>query len=272
MGKKGETLTAKKPPPAGPIFPKASMFLLDGAGDGGWNGFFNASGSQGGLKAYAHAKSSAKKLYSDASGRWVCVEGGEFFYFAPGGKGPRPPTGGWAVQRGAAPAPKLSWNPEAKARLEEQEQEAKAAAVAARKKEREARATAKKAGGGGSGGGAETEEQKVARLQKQWMPLVKQGEALELGGGGGGGGGGDEQQAAADLDGALALYEKAMGGFRAEGVQRPKLQAKIDATSEKIFARRMTAGAAGAGGPEPEPELGLVDQSVEVDASIEASS
>ena len=45
MGKKGETLTAKKPPPAGPVYPKGSMFLLDGAGDSGWNGFYNASGS-----------------------------------------------------------------------------------------------------------------------------------------------------------------------------------------------------------------------------------
>ena len=48
-----------------------------------------------------------------------------------------------------------------------------------------------KGGGGAAGGGAaETEDQKIARLQKQFMPLVKKGEGLEESG---------------DLAGALAL-------------------------------------------------------------------
>jgi ribosomal protein L22 len=248
MGKKGETLTAKKPAPVGPVYPKGSMFLLEGAGDAGWNGFYNMGGTQSALKAYAHSKSKEKRLYCDASGRWVCVEGGEFFYFAPGGKGPRPPTGGWSVQRGAAPAPQLSWNPDAKARLEEEEQETKAIAVAARKREREARAAAKKTGGGKV---EETQQQQITRLQKQLMPLVKRGESLEAGG--------------KDLEGALALYKKAMDGFAAEGVSRPKLKQKMDSVMEQIT----TCGDA-AGGDGSARGTSALDHSVEIDASVEA--
>ena len=68
----------------------------------------------------------------------MCVSLSNSLTLAAGGKGPRPPTGGWSIQRGAAPAPKFIWNPEAKARLEEEEKEAKVKAAAARKKEREA--------------------------------------------------------------------------------------------------------------------------------------
>lgn len=248
MGKKGETLTPKKPPPAGPVYPKASVFLLEGAGDAAWNGFYNASGTQSGLKAYAHSKSKEKRLYCDTSGRWVCVEGGEFFYFAPGGKGPRPPIGGWSVQRGAAPAPKLSWNPEAKARLEEEEHEAKVRAVAARKKEREARAAAKTSAGGQV---AETQQQKITRLQNQLMPLVKQAEVLEAEG--------------KDLEGALALYQKALDGFAAEDVPRPKLRQKMDSVMTRISARGDVTSGDG-----PARGASEVDHSVEIDASAEA--
>ena len=127
MPKNDKALTAKRPPPAGPEYPKASMFMLDGAGDASWNGHYKLDGSKGGLRSYCSMKDAAKKIYADASGRWVCVAEPEYCYFAPGGSGPRPPTGGWAVQRGAAPAPKLVWNPEAKARLEEEEKDKKAA-------------------------------------------------------------------------------------------------------------------------------------------------
>lgn len=257
MGKKGETLTPKKPPPTGPVFPKSSMFVLDGAGDSSWNGFFHASGSQGGLKAYAHSKSKEKRLYSDASGRWVCVEGGEFFYFAPGGKGPRPPTGGWVAQRGAAPAPKLSWNPQAKSRLEDEEQEAKAKAAATRKKEREARFAAKKSET--HNGRGETEHQRVARLQKQLMPLVKRGEVLEAAG--------------ENLGEALALYQRAMAGFAAEDVPRPKLKQKIDVVLEKISTGTASKQGAAAGDGENEPKHGadaiVTDHSVEIESPVD---
>jgi len=75
-------------------------------------------------------------------------------------------------------------------------------------------------GGGAAGGGAaETEDQKIARLQKQFMPLVKKGEGLEESG---------------DLAGALALYQEAMTGFRSEGVKRPKLKEKMDNVKAKM--------------------------------------
>ena len=77
-----------------------------------------------------------------------------------------------------------------------------------------------KGGGGAAGGGAaETEDQKIARLQKQFMPLVKKGEGLEESG---------------DLAGALALYQEAMTGFRSEGVKRPKLKEKMDNVKAKM--------------------------------------
>ena len=78
-----------------------------------------------------------------------------------------------------------------------------------------------KGGGGGAAGGgaAETEDQKIARLQKQFMPLVKKGEGLEESG---------------DLEGALALYQEAMTGFRNEGVKRPKLKEKMDKVKAKM--------------------------------------
>ena len=85
---------------------------------------------------------------------------------------------------------------------------------------KKAKEGAKKAGGGGGGGGgAESEDEKIARLQKQWMPLVKKGEGLEESG---------------DLEGALALYQEAMTGFRNEGVKRPKLKEKMDKVKAKM--------------------------------------
>ena len=62
-------------------------------------------------------------------------------------------------------------------------------------------------------------------LQKQWMPTVKAGEKLEEAG---------------DLAGALAKYQEAMSGFRAEGVKRPKLKEKMDGVKARMA--------------EPEPE------------------
>ena len=56
-------------------------------------------------------------------------------------------------------------------------------------------------------------------VAQELMPLVKQGDGLADGG---------------DLTGALALYQKAMDGFRAQGVKRPKLKAKLDETKAKI--------------------------------------
>ena len=76
-----------------------------------------------------------------------------------------------------------------------------------------------KGGGAAGGGAAETEDQKIARLQKQFMPLVKKGEGLEESG---------------DLAGALALYQEAMTGFRSEGVKRPKLKEKMDSVKAKM--------------------------------------
>ena len=89
------------------------------------------------------------------------------------------------------------------------------------KEEREAAKKAKEEAkkGGGGGGGAESEDEKIARLQKQWMPLVKKGEGLEESG---------------DLEGALALYQEAMTGFRNEGVKRPKLKEKMDKVKAKM--------------------------------------
>ena len=97
----------------------------------------------------------------------------------------------------------------------------KAKAKAARE-EKKRLAEEKKLGllkGGGGGGAAETEDQKIARLQKQFMPLVKKGEGLEESG---------------DLEGALALYQEAMTGFRSEGVKRPKLKEKMDKVKAKM--------------------------------------
>ena len=65
----------------------------------------------------------------------------------------------------------------------------------------------------------------VAALEKKFMPLVKEGSALEEAG---------------DLAGAMAKYKEAMGGFRGAGVKRPKLKEKMDACTAKIS--------------EPEPE------------------
>ena len=80
----------------------------------------------------------------------------------------------------------------------------------------QARAEAKASGGGAA---KETEDEKIARLQKQFMPLVKKGEGLEESG---------------DLEGALALYQEAMTGFRSEGVKRPKLKEKMDKVKAKM--------------------------------------
>jgi hypothetical protein len=66
----------------------------------------------------------------------------------------------------------------------------------------------------------------------------------------------DDKQAAGDLDGALALYQEAMDGFRSNGYKRPKLKEKLDEVKERIAAA----------GSEPEP---AVDQSVEVTAEDE---
>ena len=93
--------------------------------------------------------------------------------------------------------------------LRQQRMKAKEAREAAKKAKEEAK----------KGGGAESEDEKIARLQKQWMPLVKKGEGLEESG---------------DLEGALALYQEAMTGFRNEGVKRPKLKEKMDKVKAKM--------------------------------------
>ena len=71
------------------------------------------------------------------------------------------------------------------------------------------KAKAAKAAGGGAKAAAGPD---VAALEKQFMPLVKQGQGLQDGG---------------DLAGAMALYQQAMDGFRAAGVKRPKLKQKM---------------------------------------------
>ena len=70
------------------------------------------------------------------------------------------------------------------------------------------RAKAEKA----ASGGAKAAGPNLAELEKQFMPLVKQGQGLQDGG---------------DLAGAMALYQQAMDGFRAAGVKRPKLKQKM---------------------------------------------
>ena len=87
--------------------------------------------------------------------------------------------------------------------------------AAKRKLEKEAKALAKAAGGKSV---AQTEEQKIAELQKKWMPTVKDGDNLE---------------AAGDLEGALAKFQEAMTGFRTAGVKRPKLKEKMDGVKAK---------------------------------------
>ena len=76
------------------------------------------------------------------------------------------------------------------------------------------------------------------------MPLVKKGDAL---------------QEAGDLDGALALYQEAMEGFRGAGFKRPKLKEKLDAVKARIVAEEPE--------PQPQPQPASVDQSV--DQSVE---
>lgn len=45
---------------------------------------------------------------------------------------------------------------------------------------------------------------------------------------------GEVLEKAGDLEGALAKYQEAMTGFRAEGVKRPKLKEKMDAVRAKM--------------------------------------
>ena len=84
-------------------------------------------------------------------------------------------------------------------------------------------------------------QQLISARSLQLMPLVKKG---------------DTAQASGDLQGALALYQEAMDGFRTNGFKRPKLKEKLDACKELIAAAppAMTPR-------EPEP---AVDQSVEI--------
>ncbi len=108
------------------------------------------------------------------------------------------------------------------------------------KKKREAAEAKLKAMKGGNAAAGAAGDDTLKQLEKEFMPLVKKGDAAQDGG---------------DLDGALALYQEAMDGFRSAGYGRPKLKEKLDAIKEKISAQ------------EAEP---AVDQSVEVDASVEA--
>ena len=134
-----------------------------------------------------------------------------------------------------------------KAKREEEKKKKEEAEAKRKKKEAE---KASKAGGGAAkgGGGAALGDEILKALEKQLMPLVKKGDGL---------------QEAGDLDGALALYQEAMDGFRAGGFKRPKLKEKLDAVKEKI---------GGGAAPEPEPEPAAVDESVEIDASVEAGA
>jgi hypothetical protein len=102
----------------------------------------------------------------------------------------------------------------------------------------EAKLNALKGGNAAKATAAGGGDDKLKALEKEMMPLVKKGDGL---------------QDAGDLDGALALYQEAMDGFRTNGFKRPKLKEKLDAVKAKIAAA-------------PEP---AVDQSVEVDASVE---
>ena len=137
---------------------------------------------------------------------------------------------------------------ELKRAAKEEAEKAKAAKEAAAKKklEREAKArekggAAKAAPGGGAGGLSDSDAQ-LKQLESQLMPLVKKGDALQESG---------------DLDGALALYQEAMDGFRGAGFKRPKLKEKLDAVKEMIARAE----------PAPEP----ANQSVEVDQSVEVA-
>ena len=86
-------------------------------------------------------------------------------------------------------------------------------------------------------------DKKLKEVEAQFTPLVKKGGQL---------------QDAGDLEGALALYQEAMDGFRTNGFKRPKLKEKIDDVTAKIAA---------GGAPEP-----AVDESVEINASVEAGA
>ena len=108
------------------------------------------------------------------------------------------------AKRQAAKAQKELRDQEKKDKLEATEKKAK---LAKAKEERAAAAKAKAAGAKKASAGPD-----VPALEKEFMPLVKDGGALE---------------AAGDLAGALALYQQAMDGFRAAGVKRPKLKEKM---------------------------------------------
>ena len=107
-------------------------------------------------------------------------------------------------------------------------------------KENREKAKLQKMTGGAGAAPVAKEDLKLKALEQEMLPLVKKG---------------DTAQAQGDLDGALALFQEAMDGFRAAGYKRPKLKEKIDAVKELIAAQ------------EAEP---AVDQSVEVDASVDA--
>ena len=144
----------------------------------------------------------------------------------------------------AAAAERAAKNAE---KMKREEEKKKKEEVEARRKKKEAEKAAKEAaakGGGAAGGGAAAPgDAKLKAVEKQFMPLVKKGDGL---------------QDAGDLDGALALYQEAMDGFRAAGFKRPKLKEKIDDAKAKIAA---------GGAPEP-----AVDESVEINASVEAGA
>lgn len=113
---------------------------------------------------------------------------------------------------------------------------------AERKKDKEDRERKKleKINGGAAPAAKPKEDLKLKALEQEILPLVKKGDAA---------------QAKGDLDSALALFQEALDGFRGAGYKRPRLTEKIDAVKELIAAQ------------EAEP---AVDQSVEVDASVEA--
>eukprot|EP01044_Picomonas_judraskeda_P004198 COSAG03_NODE_364_length_8537_cov_5.229557_7_plen_178_part_00 len=139
-----------------------------------------------------------------------------------------------AERRGAGMDAKLAETQARKAAVAERAAEKKKkeemeAEKARKKAEREAKERAKeeqKAGG----------DQKLKEVEAQFTPLVKKGGQL---------------QDAGDLEGALALYQEALDGFKSNGFKRPKLKEKLDEVKAKLAE---TAA--------PEPEI---DQSVEVE-------
>jgi hypothetical protein len=100
-------------------------------------------------------------------------------------------------------------------------------------------------------------EPTLQELESELMPLVKQGDA---------------KVKAGEVSAGLALFQRALDGFRAAGHKRPKLKEKIDAAKELLIQQQVERDAAAAAEPDPEPKPEpALDVSVEVDASVDVT-